>query len=463
MTIRHKITLLITAAGVLSSLVFSCFILWEMLERPFHLNHIDAELETEAAKAVRIVSGNMPGKTLDEELGLHKKHDWMVIYDHDSGREIYRSFLAGLVKVPEPAPGLSLTSNLTIPQPETSSGHKRRGDLTLRIKSFKIPYNGKTFLVTAGRQVEQLEKELEDTVIGVAGGLAFSILLLLAISYFFAGFILKPIKVMNEQARDISERHLDRRLPVTVSRDEFNALARTLNRVFDRLQHAFLRQKRLIADASHELKTPLTMMRLALDERRSDIGHGDNDPQAKSIQQLTEQVLRMERLIKSLLDLSSLEIEAAVKKDPINLADILNALIADYRFLAEPRNIRVDTTLPERIEVKGDADKLNRAFSNVIDNAIKYNIDGGQIIIIGDQSEDGSTITINNTGPGVPETEIPKVFDQFYRVDQSRALQHGGSGLGLAIVKRIVELHGGKVKFDSQLKGWTRVTISLPV
>ncbi len=204
--------------------------------------------------------------------------------------------------------------------------------------------------------MEKLEEELWDIFIGAVSGLAFSVLILMAISYFFAGFILKPVRIINEQARDISEKHLDRRVPVTGSRDEFNALAQALNQVFDRLQHAFIRQKRLLADASHELKTPLTI---------------------------------------------------------------------------------------------------------ILDNAIKYNVSEGQVKVIGDQSGTEIIVSVENTGAGVDEAEIHKVFDQFYRVEKSRSIQHGGTGLGLAIVKRIVELHGGRVKFESQQKGLTRVTVSL--
>ena len=112
--------------------------------------------------------------------------------------------------------------------------------------------------------------------------------------------------------------------------------------------------------------------------------------------------------------------------------------------------------------MEGNEEKLTRAFSNILDNAIKYNVDGGRVEVIGDQTGVDLMITVTNTGPGVAEAEIPKVFDQFYRVEESRSLRYGGSGLGLAIVKRIVELHGGKVKFESQQGDWTRVTVRLP-
>jgi two-component system, OmpR family, sensor kinase len=112
--------------------------------------------------------------------------------------------------------------------------------------------------------------------------------------------------------------------------------------------------------------------------------------------------------------------------------------------------------------VKGGAEKLNWAFSNILNNAIKYNVDGGRIEVIGDQSGMDLTITIPNTGPGVAESEIHKVFDQFYRVEESRSRRYGVSGLGLAIVKKIVELHGGTVNFESKPGSLTRVTVALP-
>jgi signal transduction histidine kinase len=236
--------------------------------------------------------------------------------------------------------------------------------------------DGRAFWVRAGRPIENLEEEIWDTTITVAGGLVFSGFLLMGISFLTAGFILKPIRRMNEQARDISEKHLERRLPLSAGRcDEFTALAQTLN---------------------------------------------------------------------------------------VDLSEILKSLIADYRFMAAVRDISIRVILPERLEMEGDAEKLGRAFSNILDNAIKYAADGGQVEVAGEASGADLKITIGNDGPGVPESEIPKVFEQFYRVEQSRSMLYGGSGLGLAIVKRVMELHGGHVKFESQQKGWTRVTVSLP-
>jgi signal transduction histidine kinase len=137
-------------------------------------------------------------------------------------------------------------------------------------------------------------------------------------------------------------------------------------------------------------------------------------------------------------------------------------LAAEYRFLADARQITMETHLSESLIIQGDAEKLHRAFSNILDNAVKYNTDGGRIELTAAPFGAGAAVTVFNTGPGIAEAEIPKVFDQFYRVEKSRSIQHGGSGLGLAIVKRIVELHGGTVRLESRQGAWTRVTVLLP-
>lgn len=458
MTVRQKITLLITAAGFLSSLVFSCIILWEMIGQPFRI--IDSEIETTANW---IVKSFLHGDPIQEaSLLVDEDRYWLRMYDLHTDQLLYQSLLAAQIDIPEPELGLRTTVSVIIPAERINLGQDIGNEVTFRMRNFKISLEGRTFRVVAGRPMERLEEELWDIFIGVASGLAFSVLLLMTISYFLAGFILKPVKIINDQARDISEKHLDRRIPVTSDRDEFNTLAQTLNQVFDHLQHAFLQQKRLFTDASHELKTPLTMMRLSVDELRSAYDDDPSCSQAEKLVRMTEQVLRMERLVKNLLDLSSLEIEGIPTEESIDLDRLLASLIVDYQLLMDTHTIHIETHLSRRLPVKGNMEKLRRAFSNILDNAIKYNVESGRIEVTSELSDAELTIAVTNTGPGVAEDEISKVFDQFYRGEKSRSLRYGGSGLGLAIVKRIIELHGGTVKFESQQGSWTRVTVTLP-
>ena len=169
---------------------------------------------------------------------------------------------------------------------------------------------------------------------------------------------------------------------------------------------------------------------------------------------------RIEKLVRDLLNLSSLELLTNIDPNPVHLSEILNSLVDDYRILAAARNITLEINTPGDLAIKGDKEKIKRAFSNILDNAIKYNVDGGRVKVIMSSSENDITIVIANTGPGVSQDEITKIFNQFYRVEKSRSIDYGGSGLGLAIVKRIVELHGGKVVFESRQNDWTRVTVN---
>lgn len=459
MTVRLKISVLITAAGFVASLVFSCIILWEMVEQPFRL--IDADLKSTGLRVARMAVAEKTTGDPDSPLSWDDPNHWLEVRDQASGKILYRSRLAKLFRIEAPTVEQSATVTAAVP-PQVSLEQDDQGKVAFRVRTSVLSLDGRQYIVVAGRPMENLESELLDTVLGVAGGLAFSVLLLAGISYFLAGLMLRPVREINAQARDISERHLDRRMPTTGDRDEFNALAHTLNKVFDRLQHAFLRQKRLLADTSHELKTPLTMMRLALDEIRSGSNTDCLDPQAESHERMTEQVLRMDRLVKSLLDLSSLEIEASTSRESVNLASIVGELVDDYRFLGDTRGIDIHADLPNRLDMEGDAEKLTRAFSNLLDNAVKYNTEGGSVRVTGTRSDTGLTLTVANTGPMVPDKDIPRIFEQFYRVEKSRSQRHGGSGLGLAIVKRIVELHGGSVQFESRPEGWTVVTVDLP-
>jgi signal transduction histidine kinase len=463
MTVKKRISLLVAGAGLVASLVFSIAVFFELVEQPFEI--LDTEMELEAQRAVRTVvarqkeSGTMPSDPAANEIYAY----WLKIVEPDSGKLLYLSSLTKSVDLPQLSPGTSKTVSLIVPSRQSSQWQENSREATFRVKSFAFVIDGKEFTVQIARPMEKLQEEIWELIFSIVAGLILSSLVLIAISHFIAGKILKPIGEMKDLTKDISEKNLDRRLPVGPESDEFNELARTINRMLDRLQHSFVKQRNFLFDTSHELKTPLTTMRLSIDE----VCSSDMEPLSSSAKdnllRLNEQVLRMERLVKDLLNLSSLEMVDAIEKAQVSLHAILESLAADYRFFAETQNIQMDLHLHALSEIEGDKKKLTRAFSNILDNAIKYNVDGGNITVEGKQAPGMMTISVTNTGPGVAEAEIDKVFDQFYRVEKSRSIEHGGSGLGLAIAKRIVELHDGSVKLESQPGQWTRVTVCLPL
>ena len=332
-----------------------------------------------------------------------------------------------------------------------------------RTQTFERMANGEKIKVQVALPMVKLKEEIQELFIGIFAGLIFSTLALIIISYFVAGKILKPVGDMKDLALNITVKNLDQRIPVEKEKGEFNELARTINMMLDRLQLSFVKQRDFLFDTSHELKTPLTTIRLAIDEISSSEVITGLDPSLKeNFLRVNNQAIRMEKLVKDLLNLSALEKLYSVEAKPVYLSDLLTGLIDEYRFLAEGRNIAIESSMPKELVILGDEEKLKRALSNILDNAIKYNVDGGRIEITITSSDSGFCATIGNSGPGVPEDEIPRIFDQFYRVEKSRSTHYGGFGLGLAIAKRIIELHGGRIDFESQQDEWTKVTVILP-
>ncbi len=463
MTVKTRITLFIVAAGIVSSLLFSVVVFYELIEQPFEL--LDTVLKEEGHRTVRRIARTpeMPVAKDPETLSRDSDRYWIEIRDQETDKVLYRSRLAGLARLSPVAPGSRSIAKAVVPRAQIDLNQQQDEEVTFRVRTFLVPLDGGTFRVQIARPMEKLEEEIRELVLGILSGLVLSTLVLIAISRFVAGKILQPIGRMKDLTRDINEKNLDRRIPTGQGRDEFNELAKTINRMLDRLQYSFKRQRDFLFDTSHELKTPLTTMRLAIDEictheelEALPFNTGEN------LLRLKHQVLRMERMVKDLLNLSALETLTRLDRKPVPIASLLSSLAQEYRFLADARRIRMEVRLPEELVVQGDAEKLHRAFSNLLDNAIKYNTEGGRIELTAARSAAGVTVGVANTGLGIAEAEIPKVFDQFYRVEKSRSTRHGGSGLGLAIVKRIVLLHEGEVKLESRQGDWTRVTVLLP-
>jgi two-component system OmpR family sensor kinase len=459
MTVKTRITLFIAGAGFIASLLFSVVVFFELIEQPFKL--LDNVLKEEARRTTRmIVKRRIESESVSLDSDSHEMYAyWIEVHEQGTHRMLYQSALAKSVNLSPVNPGSSAIENAVIPPGQTGVGRNQSHEMTFRVRTFLFTLEGKRFMAQIARPMEKLKEEIRELALGVVSGLIFSTLALFAISRFMAGKILQPIGAMKDLAQDISEKNLDQRIPAGKGKDEFSDLARTINRMFDRLQHSFAKQKRFLADASHDLKTPLTMLRLTMDEVLSQNREDLPDFLRESLLRQHVQVLRMERLVKNLLDLSSLEISENIKSERVDLTNLVGSLLEDYGPLADTRNIRLRVQVPENLAIKGDPEKITRALSNILDNAVKYNLDGGEIHLDAETTDTTVTLHITNTGAGIPEYEIEKVFDQFYRVEGSRSSQYGGSGLGLAIVKRIIELHGGSVKMESKPGAWTKISI----
>lgn len=295
----------------------------------------------------------------------------------------------------------------------------------------------------------------------VLSGLVIVTLLFLS-GKFLAGKTLKPVEEIRKQVDAIYGKNLSSRIATLNSNDELDQLANTFNRMLDRIENTFEQQRQFIADASHELKTPIAILRSQW-EKLAMQNNLDNELRKKIVSDI-EELARISRLISNLLLLSTPDNKAlASESGLVNLNELFSALEDDVKVLAEPKSQCVKVTVQESIVLPGDKSRLYQLFLNLADNAVKYTPEKGSIEIKAHKNSDKIVITFEDNGIGIPPEHIPFVFERFYRVDKSRSRKTGGNGLGLAVCKTIAEALNGSISIESTLELGTKVTVVLPV
>ena len=300
MTVKTRITLFVASAGLIASLLFSLVVFLELIEQPFNI--LDSVLQEEAYSTTSQLVDNRYLHHREPPVASQPLYPyWISISRQDSGRLLYRSQLSRRFPLPQAPVGSSRILRLTVPLSVVRLGQDEDQKLTLRIKTFLFHLRGHPYLVRIARPMERLKDEIRDLILGIIAGLLLSTMALAALSRFVAGKILEPIAAMKGLAEDIGAKNLDRRLPAGDEADEFTELARTINQMLDRLQDSFLKQRTLLFDTSHELKTPLTTIRLITEGLCSSEAQRLPATVQDSLYQLNDQLSRMERLVKDLL------------------------------------------------------------------------------------------------------------------------------------------------------------------
>ena len=281
------------------------------------------------------------------------------------------------------------------------------------------------------------------------------LLALLAVaSWVLVGRALRPVEAIRAEVADISGRALDRRVPVPPRRDEIGRLASTMNEMLDRLQAASERQRKFVADASHELQSPIAALRTQLEVA---IAQPATTDWAATSSDLLAESRHMERLVRDLLFLARSDGEEGVRRiEPVDLDDIV---LEEATRLRSTAQVRVDASGVSAAPLSGNRDELTRLVRNLLENAehhaesrvrIRLSAEGREIILM-----------VEDDGPGVPPAERERIFQRFTRLDEARSRNNGGTGLGLAIVKEITERHGGTVCVENAATG-ARFAVRLP-
>jgi len=272
---------------------------------------------------------------------------------------------------------------------------------------------------------------------------------------------LQPLQDVANAAEQIHARALSQRLPHPSVKDEIGRLVRVLNEAFDRLERSFAQATRFSSDASHELKTPLTIMR---GEIESALGSDVNDARIESLLDgLLEQTERLSAIVEKLLLLSRADAGAlTLKKEPIDFSAMCHELVEDAEILALRKKIATKSEILPAIAVYADESYLRRILLNLLDNAVKYNVEGGTVSISLGKSGSLALFRIANTGPEIPPEHENRIFERFYRADPSRSSDTVGSGLGLSICHELVLAHGGDIWLERVQPGWTAFALTLP-
>ena len=291
-------------------------------------------------------------------------------------------------------------------------------------------------------------------------GAPLTILISALLSFLTIRQALRPLTTMTHTAAKISSEALNQRLPLPRARDEVYALAIAFNATLDRLAAAFTRQRRFTANASHELRTPVTTIlgqaELALSRPRSP------EEYQRSLQSIQSESDRMQRLISRMLALARVESgRQPLDLSSVNLTRLIETLVDTLRPQAVEKGVALIAEVPPHLTLTTDANSLTQILLNLLENAIAHTDNGSVTLTI--TPSDLLRITVSDTGQGIPPEHLPHIFQPFYRVDPARSRNRGGAGLGLALTRELVQLLGGQIQVDSRSGIGVTFTLTLPV
>ena len=302
-------------------------------------------------------------------------------------------------------------------------------DFSVQVYNNKADYRKNSLIISA--------------VLALLGGVA---------TYFISGHALRPIRELSDKIEKVQAQNLaDSRIEENQVK-ELNQLSVSYNRMLERLSDAFEIQRQFTANAAHELRTPLALMQVQLDLYHSNSHPGNDADTVQMIQMVTEQNDRLNKMVKTLLDMS--ELQTVGRDDEIVLDALVDEVLEDLEPLAEGKNIRLIGKCKD-ITMVGSDILIYRLVYNLVENAIKYNHSGGQVTVTADRKEKHVYLSVEDTGAGIPEELKERVFEPFFRVDKSRSRELGGVGLGLALVREIVRVHDGSITVKSNPSGGT--------
>jgi signal transduction histidine kinase len=286
-------------------------------------------------------------------------------------------------------------------------------------------------------------------------------LLALIVGFLLARTLTRPLRALTEATEKMAGGDLNQQVAIT-SRDEIGELAESFNRMSREVARANQLRKQMTADIAHDLRTPLTVIAGYIESMRD----GDLAPTPDRLDTIYTEIERLQSLVADLRLLAHTDAgELRLNLQVLNPKDLLESAAASFKYSAEQKGITLTVDAAEDLpQIQADESRLNRVLGNLVSNALRHTPQGGTVSILATRNTQHVLITVADTGEGIPPTDLPHIFDRFYRADKSRTDADGASsGLGLAIAKALIEAHGGRIKVNSVVGNGTKFEIELPL
>ena len=456
-TLRARLAAWYLAVMVVALVLFMV-LLYVILSRSLQ-DHHDEDLRREAASvATALVGRAITDAGVAAALASSRSASQLIMLRDSRGELIYRS---PVLQVLEPNIGrhealIHAAAHGSQSAEFFTADLERSG--SVRFICIPLPQRPTVYL-QLGNPLGDIQATLRDVI--AASLLCIPIVLVLTSfgGWFMAQRALRPLRAIDATLQEIQATDLSRRIDVYPADGELAGLVTTLNRLLDRLDRSFVSLRQFAADVSHELQTPLTVMKSALDNaRRSPQSSG---AESQVIDDLAEEVTSMSAVITSLRILALADASLPKERtEAVNLSSIIDEAVELITALGESRSVTVTAHVEPGVTVRGDPVRLKQILLNLGDNAVKYTPADGHVTIDLASDADEAVIRVTDTGKGISAEHVPHIFERFYRADSSRGA--GGTGLGLAIVKRVVEVHGGTIDVESVEGRGARFTVRLP-
>jgi heavy metal sensor kinase len=447
-SIGARLTIWYAAAFAVAAVALGAAI-WLAVQRSLY-RAVDAGLRDRVEGIGRFLEDHKTRLSLDEVKEEYRAHgDLFQVIDPD-GHPVHRgAALAGADIAGLDADDTGQFANAAI------------GGEPVRLLSQRVAIDGRAYTIQAAAPLRDLEGGLRAAAWLLVPAAPLALLLAAGGGYWLSRRALVPVDRITQTARLISADSLSRRLDVPPTGDELARLSQTLNDMIARLEGAFQKITRFTADASHELRTPLAVMRTTAEVA---LRGPPGDEQRGALEQIVAEIERTSHLVENLLLIAKADSGAAeLHKRRIDIVEAVREACSEASVLARVKGLRLETALPETsIWVNGDREALRRLFLILLDNAVKFTPTGGSLSVCVGASNGCVLGTVRDSGIGITREHLPYVFDRFYRADRARSRTEGGTGLGLAIGRWIAEVHGGRLRVESEPQRGSSFHVELP-